>query len=179
MKTQICAWYFATVLGVIVLGRFTATAAEQVASPVVQVSANVAEVLKLAHAQVNDDVIVAFVGSSKRTYILGANEIVYLRQQGVSDRVITAMLDHHAQLAEVRTASASPIQSNPAPAAATITTTTYVAPAYVAPSPSYAYPAPAYGYYDYPYYRSYWGFPWPALSLSFGFGHWGGHHHHH
>ena len=146
-----------------------------------QVSANVAEVLKLARAQVNDDVIVAFVGNSKSTYSLGANDIVYLRQQGMSDRVISAMLDHHVQVAEVRPVSAPAVQSSsPAPAPAPKTATTYVAPAYVAAPPAYVYPAPAYPYYD-PYPRSYWGFPWPAISLGFGFdfGHGHGHGHHH
>lgn len=149
-----------------------------------EVSANVAEVLKLVRAQVNDDVIVAFIGSSKRTYILGANEIVYLRQQGVSDQVVAAMLNHQPPASDVPPAAAPAVQSSSVAPAATTTTTTYVAPAYVAPAPTYVYPAPTYSYYDYPYERSYWGFPWPAISLGFGFGfghdhgHGWGHHHH-
>jgi hypothetical protein len=152
-----------------------------------------AEVLKLVRAQINDDTIVAFVRSSKRSYYLNANEIVYLREQGVSDRVLTAMLEQRKQAPETSVASMPSQQANPAAGASYIAqpSTAYIAPpstayvqpatAYVSPPPVYAYPAPTYSYYDsYPYYSGiYWGIPFPSLSFSFGFGgrfHGGGFH---
>src|SRR3954463_13055858 len=50
------------------------------------------DVLKLTHAKVGEDVVVAFVQNSGIGYSLRANDIVYLRDQGVSDHVISVML---------------------------------------------------------------------------------------
>src|SRR5689334_11716282 len=50
------------------------------------------DVLKLTHAKLSDDVIVAFIKSGERRFNLTASEIVYLRQEGVSDRVLTAII---------------------------------------------------------------------------------------
>lgn len=155
-----------------------APASEAGAAPILLPGA--AEVLKLSRAKIEDDTIVAFVKSSKTAYNLGANEIVYLREQGVSERVITAMLEQHPHVAATWAASTTtpaasstpgtPNTPSTAPAATTVVQT---APVYVSPPPAYAYPGPAYGYYDpYPYYLGgYWGFPLPGISLSFGFGH--------
>jgi hypothetical protein len=136
----------------------------------VQLSAGVRDVSKLAEAKVGDDTIIAFINHSGTTYSLNASEIIYLRGRGLSDGVITAMLNQRGKApvaaAPVTTTSAAPAQSS----------TTYVAPAptYAQPSTVYvASPAPTYvpyysGYY-YPYYYPYYGYSSP-LSLSFGFG---------
>src|SRR5271167_2015345 len=58
----------------------------------VQLSSGVAEILKLGRAHMSDDVIIAFIRNSGTTYHLSASEIVYLREQGVSEQVVTAML---------------------------------------------------------------------------------------
>ena len=68
----------------------TAPASE---TPPVQLSYGVPEVLKLVHAKVSDGVITAFIKSSGRIYRLSVAEILYLREQGVSDAALTAMLD--------------------------------------------------------------------------------------
>jgi uncharacterized membrane protein YgcG len=153
----------------------------------VQLSPDAAEILKLGRAHLSDEVIIAFIRNSARIYPLSASEIIYLRGQGVSDQVVTAMLNSR-QNAAATAAQATPhpaptgptadwANSSPQPAPATAQyAPTYVetAPVYAQPSPVYAYPAPYYGYYDYwPYY---WGYP--ALSFSFGFGggHYGGYH---
>lgn len=164
----------------------TVTASASAGSPV-ELSSGAAEVLKLARAQVNDDTIVAFVGSSRRTYNLGANEIVYLREQGVSDRVLTAMLGQRRAGPETYVAATAPPPDNSVAASAQYAPAVaqppaaYVqtAPVYASPPPVYASPAPTYGYYDsYPYYSSYpyyyggyWGIPFPGVALGFGFGH--------
>jgi hypothetical protein len=145
------------------------------ASPA-QLLPGVADVLKLAHAKIGDETIVAFVKSSKTAYYLSANDVVYLRGQGVSDRVITAMLNQPRAATQTWASMAAQEANSGASApAVTQTSTTHVqaAPVYVSPPPAYVYPAPAYSYYDsYPYYHGgYWGIPFPRLSLSFGFGH--------
>ena len=153
----------------------------------VQLSSGVAEILKLGRAHVGDEVIIAFVRNSGKSYHLSASEILYLRAQGVSDQVLTAMLTAGQNVAA--TAAQSPPQpaptqppadwansspeyapaaTQPAPQPASQPAPAYeaAAPAYAPPSAVYAYPAPSYG--DYGYSPYYWGYP--AFSLGFGFG---------
>jgi hypothetical protein len=145
----------------------------------VQLSYGVPDILKLGRAHVSDEAITAFISNSGRIYHLSVSEILYLREQGVSDQVLTAMLNSR-QNAAATAAQVAPqpaptgptadwVNSSPQPApAAPQPAPTYVAaaPVYTQPSPVYVYPAPSYGYYDYwPYY---WGYP--GLSFSFGFG---------
>ena len=164
----------------------------------VQLSSGVPEILKLGRAHVGNDVIIAFISNSGKIYHLSVSEILYLREQGVSGQVLTAMLS--AGQKAVATPAQAPTQaptqpaptgptadwanSNPQPAPATTQPApTYTAaapvyvqpaPVYVQPAPIYVSPAPYYGYYDpWPYYGGY-----PAVSLSFGFGggYYGGYH---
>ena len=149
----------------------------------VQLSYGVAEVVKLAKANVSEDTILAFIGNSGRVYNLTVNEIVYLRQQGMSDHLLTAMLEQRRKVTESAApqpnyASASAPQY--APVAAQPATTVQAAPAgapvstvYVMPSSStsYFYPGAYPAYTDgYPYYGGYAGYAYPGLSLSLGFG---------
>ena len=143
------------------------------------------------HRTLSDEAITAFISNSGKTYHLSVSEILYLREQGVSDQVLTAMLSAGQNVAAI-SAQAAPqpvaqpaptgltsdwANSNPQPApAAPQYAPAYhaAAPVYAQPAPVYAYPAPSYGYYDsWPYY---WGYP--ALSLGFGFGggYYGGYH---
>jgi hypothetical protein len=118
----------------------------------VKLSYNVADVLKLAQAKVSDNVILAYVKSSGTTYGLNAEQIVYLRSQGVSDGVLAAMLDQNKKYADL-TAQTSPQLSPAATAPVNIgPTTTYVPSSslYVIPSPTVNY-----GYADYYDYYSY------------------------
>src|SRR4051812_30054900 len=70
----------------------SATPAPATETAPVQLSAEVWDVVRLARGHASDDTIVAFVKNGGRAYNLGASEILYLRQQGVSDPVVTAML---------------------------------------------------------------------------------------
>src|ERR1039457_2872738 len=54
----------------------------------VQLSSGVPDILKLGHAHLSDDAITAFISNSGRTYHLSVSEILYLREQGVSDQVV-------------------------------------------------------------------------------------------
>ena len=145
---------------------------------IVEPSYGVADILKLARAKVSDETIIAFIGNSGRIYNLSVNEILYLRNQGVADRVLTTMLEQRKKLAEPiawptppSRGSSEPKPSQPvltAPAQSAAATTRH-APTSVAPPPVYLLrnPPPVYSYYDYPpFYRS----SASAFSLSFGFG---------
>ena len=130
----------------------------------------VADVLKLTNAKVGEEVIVTYIQTSGTAYNLNANEIVYLREQGVSDRVLNVMLEQRKRLIEAIAQAPPPAQQ---PQQQPYAQQPYAAPVdpyyqeavatpassvYVIPYPttaSYAY----YGYYRpyyYPYYSSYY-----------------------
>ena len=165
----------------------------------VYLSSGGADILKLSAAKVGDDVITAYIKSNGRTYQLSASEIVYLREQGVSDPVVTAMLTKPAIVATTAgQASPQPVQVEAQPAltesstaAASSTgpqsapTDVAAAPTYVTPPPTYVqpsttvyvYPSPTYGYYNSaPYYGGYWAYPALPFGLGFGLGYYGGYH---
>ena len=92
------------------------------------VSPAAAEVVKLASSGVGDDVVLAYVQNTQAPFDLTADNVLYLRDLGVSQPVITAMLNHDGAVRS----QAPP--SEPPPYALTAT------PA--APTPAMA-PAPA------------------------------------
>src|ERR1035441_1011147 len=51
------------------------------------------EILRLGQADVGDDMMIAYIKNSANGYSLNPEQILYLRQQGVSDLVITTMLN--------------------------------------------------------------------------------------
>ncbi|HZQ46684.1 MAG TPA: hypothetical protein VFC07_06720, partial [Verrucomicrobiae bacterium] len=61
-------------------------------------ASDTAEVLKLTKAGVGEEVILAYVKSSRSIYNLSANDILYLKEEGVSSPVIAAMLNHDHSL---------------------------------------------------------------------------------
>ena len=162
--------------------------ASQTAPP--QLSYGVPQVLQLAQAKVGDDTIVAYIQNSGTIYTLDASQIVYLRQQGVSDRVVTTMLNQRknvtasaAQTVPQPSTAAPPVNdSSDAGSAQTSTAVAQPTVTYVQTAPSssvYVVPdTQTYNYdaYNYqPYYYPYYAWPYPAVSLSFGFGgRWGG-----
>ena len=137
-------------------------ASQAVNSPVPQLAYGVPQVLQLTQAKVNDDTIIAYIKNSGNSYGLNADQIIYLRQQGVSDAVLTAMLT------QPKAAVSAPA---PQPAASTA----YAEPsstATVAPAVTYVQTVPATVYYTQPYYYPAYGW-YPPVSFSFGWG-WGG-----
>ena len=167
MKTK----YLTTVLAVAVIGVLalpasiamaqdsSSPAAVNVTSP--QLAYGVPQILQLTQAKVGDDTIIAYIKNSGTSYGLNADQIIYLKQQGVSDAVITTMLNQpKAGVAAYAPTTPAP-QSVAQTAVATVPTTT------VAPTVTYvqAAPAPVY-YYAQPYY--YPSYAWyPPVSLSF------------
>jgi hypothetical protein len=138
------------------------------------------DVLKLSRAQVSDDIIVNYVQNSGIAYNLGPKELVYLKEQGVSDRVVNAMLDERKRVIAEAAAAAQTPPPAPAQTSETISTASY-APTFsqpqtevqAAPSTVYTIPSPpAYAYYPTPYY-GYYGGPYyygPSIAVGFAFG---------
>jgi len=163
----------------------TRTAAPTAPGPATpQLSFGVPDVLKLSNAKISEDTIVTYIQSSSRSYGgLSASEIVYLHEQGVSDRVVSTMLDQRKKSTE--SAAQSAPQSSVASATTQVNASAAQYPqAYVAPTVTYQ-PAPVSSVYvipyspsyvDYGYYPSYgcygYGYPYgyPAVSFGFGFG---------
>lgn len=158
-------------------------------SAAVKLPYGVEDVLKLSRANINEDIIINYIQTSGTIYSLTPQDIVYLRNQGVSDHVLNTMV---GQRRLVEATALAQQQSFPAvPNAPTVpdaamapaaplypdSSSAYVEPpATPAPSTVYVVPSPQvsagyYGYYGYPYgYYSpyyYWG---PSVSIGIGFG---------
>ena len=67
-------------------------------SAVPAISPGAAEVVRLAEAGTSDDVILAYIQNSTATFDLSADQILYLRDIGLSSPVITAMLGRDSAL---------------------------------------------------------------------------------
>ena len=163
----------------------------------------VEDVLKLSRAQVSEDVTLSFIRNSGTIYNLAPKDIVYLKNEGVSDHVINAMLDQGKSVPTIMGAQAAPATAPAAAqapvypdanaAAAAQASPQYApyaqpAPVYVQPESTYAppstvyvmpYSSPGYGYSSYyPYYGGYYPYYGPSVVLGIGFrggGYYGGH----
>lgn len=169
----------------------TASAAQSTAAtqPVPQLSYGVPEVLQLSQANVGDSTIINYIHNSGNNYGLNAAQIIYLRQQGVSDAVVNAMLNQPRTLSGQPVATTSQPASTETYSAQTSTATTQPTVTYVETVPSssvYVVPDTQTYYYNnwlynhspyygngYPYYGyhpAYYSWPYPAVSVSFGWG---------
>jgi hypothetical protein len=136
-------------------------------SAAAQFPAGIADILKMADAKVDAEVIKAYVHNSRVPYYLTANEIIELKNRGVSSDIITTILERGAELRSQASSSMRPAVSGPAAPPSDYGYDTQ--PSY-APY-GYSYPAyyPDYGYgygsfYDYGYG---WPYYWPSFSLGF------------
>jgi len=184
-------WFVAAGVAAFLTGNVLAQDApatgNSVVSPAPQLSAGVPQVLQLSQAKVSDGIIVNYIQNSGTIYALDANQIIYLKQQGVSDAVLNAMINQRSRLTGSTELATSTAESS---TSATTSTADQMPTAYAPPTVTYVQSAPAStvyvvpdtqtiqydnGYYSsYPYYYPY---PviYPAVSLSFGFGgRWGG-----
>jgi uncharacterized membrane protein YgcG len=135
----------------------------------------VAQVIQLEQAKIGDDTVIAYIRNSGNNYNLTANDILYLRQQGVSDAVLTAMLTQsrmNATSAYQPQPVTTQVQApSPAPTAVYDSPVTYVQPA-----PTTYYYSNSYPYY-YPYYNYYGYYGWPRPWFGWGWlgggWHWG------
>ena len=172
----------------------TPTAAPADAAPA-KLPYGVEDVLKLSRAQVSEDVTLNFIRNSGTIYNLAPKDIVYLRNEGVSDRVINTMIDQRKSVpaeaaAQAATTSASSAPSAPATSVATVAAAPQYAPTYVQPVPVYAQPEPPrapssslyvipypYAGYRYPgpypysyFYGDYYRYYGPSVVYTIGYG---------
>lgn len=143
----------------------------------------VVQVLKLEQAKINDATIIAYINNSGNIYGLNASQIIYLRQQGVSDAVLSAMLSQPKN--SVPTANA-PMPQVPPPSSITTPSESdsYLIPATTsAPAVTYVEAQPYYYPYNYyPYCGYSWGWPynvswswrWYGGGRHWGWGGWHG-----
>jgi hypothetical protein len=144
----------------------------------------VEDVLKLTRAQMSEDVVLNYVLNSGTVYNLSPKDIIYLRNEGVSDRVITTMMNQKNHVAEENAAQLAAAQQIAA-AQAAAAAPGYADPSLMAPAPAYppAYiepepapePPPSTVYvipYAGPFYRTYYpGFYYgPGVSVVYRFG---------
>ena len=98
-------------------------------------SPDLQEIVKFAQAKMTDDVILAYIKNSGKAYSLSGDDMIYLSSQGVSQPVISALL----QTKNAAPAPAPAVAPTPAPPPASA----QVPPPSLAPAPSPA-PAPVY-----------------------------------
>src|SRR6185436_17214654 len=74
----------------------------------VAVSPGLAEIAKLAQAGVSEEVMLAYVDKYSGSFNVGADQILYLNDLGVSSTVITSMLKHDGSTTADVAAATSP-----------------------------------------------------------------------
>lgn len=102
-----------------------------------QLSPGVAEIAQMAQSGVSEEILLKYIEHSKLTYHLTAEEIVYLKDIGVPDSVISAMIDRSgpvemAQTEAAQTSSQTAQQSSTStssPSAPTASSTSQSSPA--------------------------------------------------
>jgi hypothetical protein len=111
---------------------------ENAVSVPVNVSPGTAEVVKLAESGLGDEVVMAYVTNSQAGFNLSAEDIVYLKDVGISETVITLMMSRDKVLrdsgvpANVRSPAPPPM---PEPQAPVVTPPATPPPAYVTNPP--------------------------------------------
>ncbi len=175
MKTNQAQWILAVLAATSLAGSATvaraqgssaanAAPAATPGAPAPQLAYGVPQILRLAQAKVGDDLMLAYIRNAGNSYRLNADQIIYLRQQGLSDAVITAMLN------QPRAGVALPLPTTPAPPPVASTAYPRTAPDdyYSAPYDDYSYYDPGYGYPGYVCY------PPVTIGLGWGWGWYGG-----
>jgi hypothetical protein len=113
----------------------------QVAAPV-NLSPAAAEVIRLAGSGVGDDVVVAYIQNSQAPFNLSADDVLYLKDIGLSPQVTSAMLSHDGTLRNQPQQYAPAAPAQPAPPPAPMAPAMPSAPV-TAPPPAYDTSAPA------------------------------------
>ena len=110
----------------------------------------IADLVRLAQAGLSEEVLVAFVEASDVAYDFTADEIVYLKDNGISEKVILAAITRGKMLRELAAAAgeaptapaAAPAPAEaPAPEAAASAAETATAPVYTYQEPAASVPA--------------------------------------
>jgi hypothetical protein len=132
-------------------------------NPAPPLAYGVPQILKLAQAKVTDDVIIAYIHNSGNSYGLDADQIIYLRQQGISDKVMTTMLAQPRPAFVPAPTAPAPVNSYPVQTPG----------AYPQPTPAYDQTAPASSVYVIPnnqiYYSTWYPYYYyPYVTYSYG-----------
>jgi hypothetical protein len=132
------------------------------ATATVRFSGGIPEILKMIDAKVDVTIVKTFINNSPVAYNPTPTEIIALRDRGVPNEILTAIIQRGGEL------RAKSIQSAPVPAP-----TPYARPndsAYSEPAPVYSEPyTPAYSYGSYPYYTSYGYSGYPYFAYNYGY----------
>ncbi|HXC99235.1 MAG TPA: hypothetical protein VN048_07830 [Verrucomicrobiae bacterium] len=137
----------------------------------------VSDVVKMNDAGIAPDVIANYVRNTDARSTLSADDIIYLRDHGISTGLITTMIQHGAVAPSAPAAQTVPLPATPAPAPAYAQYPSYTQ----SPAPDYsAYqqqPDVNYNYYSYPnygyntpYYWNYYYPYYPVWYYPYGFG---------
>jgi hypothetical protein len=81
--------------------------------PDIASNALLVDIINLSQAAVSEDVIGNYINNSQTRFNLTASQIIYLKDIGVPDTVVTAMIQHDQQLGEAP--PPQPVQAAPAP----------------------------------------------------------------
>jgi len=130
-----------------------------------QLSPALEEIVKLSKAGVAESVTLAYIQTSPTAYALDAQDILRLRELGVSSPVVTAMMQHGDELRRSAAAASHQTQST-AVARATPSAVPAPAPVSYAPSPSYPANSVSVTYIGYPRSDCYPGY------VGYGYGGW-------
>lgn len=104
--------FFAIVIAGLALSTMSVTAQNSKATIVAPPPGQgVAQILQLAQAKISDDTIIAYIRNSGSSYQLDAKQIIYLRQQGISEKVINFMLNQSKVVSAPEQPAAQPDSS--------------------------------------------------------------------
>lgn len=155
------------------------------------------QILQLSQAKISDSTIVTYIQNSSTIYGLDASQIVYLKQNGVSEAVINAMLNQRTAVAQQQQQQQAQMPPPGSDQTAANSQTVVAQPSTPAPSTTYIVPDsqtanynswaapywyyPYYSSYYYPYsayYYPYYGYSvyWPGIYWGWGRGYYGGYH---
>jgi hypothetical protein len=168
MKTRTASGLFLALnlTAVLVLTARNVAAQDSTASAAqtapVQLSYGVSQIIQLSQANVGEDTIVNYIQNSGSSYGLDANQIVYLKQQGVSDNVVNTMLSQPRLAAQPASPAYDPADGGAS--TATVAAQPAVACAPAQSSTVYVIPdTQTYNYYGYGY-RPYYGVAYHTYS---------------
>ena len=121
------AWFVATTMPLFAADTQVQTVSDNGSTATAEsaASANLSpaatEVIRLASGGVGDDVVLAYIQNSQSPFNLTADDVLYLKDVGLSSTNITAMLNRDAALRNSQTATTTP---QPAPTTTTETAAT-------------------------------------------------------
>ncbi len=178
-RTILISIIFSGLLGLTTSALADEPSGTEAADATVHFSPGIADVVRMVEAKVDPTVIRTYIKNSKIRYNPTAEEIIILKQKGVPDDVLTALIEKGGE-ARVQPGPASP--GTPPPSTSM---SGYDYGPYPYPDWNYSsYPYVFNGYYpyygSYPYNYSYWyGYPWWGFYSPFYFDGFGFHRFHH